>query len=55
MRALSHNRYIIICMCQLTVPLKKEILLYFLHLITLKENVFFCKAKQVKKENNAQN
>ena len=46
--ALSHTCCIIMYMCQPTVPLRKEILLYFLHLIELKKNAF-CKAKASEK------
>ena len=38
-------------MCQPTVPLSKETLLYLLHLIKLKKNAF-CKAKASGKGNN---
>ena len=49
--ALSHNHYIIMYMCQLTIPSEKEISATFFTLITLKR-MHFCKAKQVEKDKN---
>ena len=46
---MSHTRYKTMYMYQPTVPLRKEILLYFFTFVYVRKE-FFCKAKQGEEE-----